>query len=83
MNVFRKLECVEHNCSLYEVKIQHVKIHTALRCPYNVLTWQSASEQTLPTADNSVPLREPQKRQASELLVVGLPSLSKKKKNPL
>lgn len=38
-----------------------------------VQTWQSASEQTLPTADNSVPFRQPQKRHTSQLLVVGLP----------
>lgn len=46
-------------------------------------TWQSVSEQTLPTADNSVPLLQPQKRHASELLVVGLPKSTKvnKKEN--
>lgn len=43
-------------------------------------TWQSVSEQTLPTADNSVPLRQPQKRHASELLVVGLPRSAKANK---
>ena len=42
-------------------------------------TWQSASEQTLPTADNSVPLLEPQKRHASELLVVGFPRCKQKR----
>ena len=54
-----------------------VGMRTALT---GILTWQSASEQTLPTADNSVPLLEPQKRHASELLVVGLPWSEQKKK---
>lgn len=48
-----------------------------------ILTWQSASEQTLPTADNSVPLLEPQKRHASELLVVGLPRFKEEKRKLL
>lgn len=43
-------------------------------------TWQSVSEQTLPTADNSVPLLHPQNRHASELLVVGLPMAEREKK---
>ena len=34
----------------------------------------------LPTADNSVPLLEPQKRHASELLVVGFPRRKQKRK---
>lgn len=37
-------------------------------------TWQSGSEQTLPTADSSVPFLVPQNLQASELLDVGLPT---------
>lgn len=53
-----------------------------LCCTTGTLTWQSASEQTLPTADNSVPLLEPQKRHASELLVVGLPRFKHKKEKP-
>lgn len=43
-------------------------------------TWQSVSEQTLPTADNSVPLLHPQNRHASELLVVGLPMATRENK---
>lgn len=42
-------------------------------------TWQSASEQTLPTADSSVPFRQPQKRHASELLVVGFPTSTERR----
>lgn len=49
--------------SIYVINDWYLLIHT----------WQSASEQTLPTADNSVPLLHPQNRHASELLVVGLP----------
>lgn len=45
-----------------------------------VHTWQSVSEQTLPTADNSVPLLHPQNRHASELLVVGLPTATRENK---
>lgn len=39
-----------------------------------VSTWQSGSEQTLPTADSSVPFLVPQNLQASELLDAGLPT---------
>lgn len=39
-----------------------------------LITWQSGSEQTLPTADSSVPFLVPQNLQASELLEAGLPA---------
>lgn len=63
---------------------EYMLFHTGIAWLSNhILTWQSASEQTLPTADNSVPLLEPQKRHASELLVVGLPRFKKKMKKIL